>query len=71
MLPCEKGASIDRCSLPPPSVCRQQDMYRRIRVLEADQKADPNVVEAVRRNRDMMEVSPTPTSTHLLLPSIW
>jgi hypothetical protein len=31
-------------------------MYRRVRILEADQKADPNVVEAVKRNRDMMEV---------------
>lgn len=32
-------------------------MYRRIRILDADAKADPNVVETVKRNRDQMEVS--------------
>jgi hypothetical protein len=38
-----------------------QDMYRRIRILDADAKADPNVVETVKRNRDQMEVGTTLT----------
>ena len=38
---------------------RWQDMYRRIRLIESDSKADPNVVENTKRNRDMFEVRGT------------